>query len=81
MSGAFVDAINYLKPIIFLKNECISYYNNKYNIGIECKNLEHLINTINSKELQENYSHFISNIIKLKKEFQKNDFNLLWYQA
>lgn len=78
MSGAFVDAINYLKPIIFLKNECISYYNNIYNIGIECKNLEHLISKINSKELQKNYSHYISNIVKFKKEFQKNDFNMLW---
>jgi hypothetical protein len=78
ISGAFVDAINYLKPIIFLKNECISYYNDIYNIGIECKNLEHLIRTINSKELQKNYSLYITNIIKLKKEFQKNDFNLLW---
>jgi len=81
ISGALIDAINYLKPIIFLKNECISYYNNKYNIGFEYENLDELIRNINSKKLIDNYSSFQLNLLKLKKEFQKNDFNLLWNQT
>jgi len=79
MSGALVDAINYLKPIIFLKNECISYYNNLYEIGIECKDLEDLLQKISSqKQLKMNYPILVENIEKLKNKFSQNDFNLLW---
>ena len=79
MSGALVDAINYLKPIIFLKNECISYYNNLYEIGIECKDLEDLLQKISSqKQLKMNYPILLENIEKLKNKFSQNDFNLLW---
>ena len=79
MSGALVDAINYLKPIIFLKNECISYYNNLYEIGIECKDLEDMLQKISSqKQLKMSYPILTENIEKLKNKFSQNDFNLLW---
>jgi hypothetical protein len=79
MSGALVDAINYLKPIIFLKNECISYYNNLYEIGIECKDLKDMLQKISSqKQLKMNYPILTENIEKLKNKFSQNDFNLLW---
>ena len=79
MSGALVDAINYLKPIIFLKNECISYYNNLYEIGIKCEDLEDMLQKINSQEkLKKEYPILLENMKKLKNKFSQNDFNLLW---
>ena len=79
VSGALYDAINYLKPIIFLRNSCISYYNDTYNIGIECESLEEMISIIDSKvELEKNHSIFSKNMEKLKLKLNNDDISLLW---
>lgn len=79
VSGALYDAINYLKPIIFLRNSCMSYYNDTYNIGIECENLEEMISIIDSKvELEKNHSIFSKNMEKLKLKLNNDDISLLW---
>ena len=80
VSGALYDAINYLKPIIFFKNSCLSYYNNIYNIGIECENLEEMISIIDSKvQLEDEYPIFLENLENLKLKLEKDDINLLWH--
>lgn len=41
-SGSLFEAFAYVKPIIFLSNSCVSFFNSIGNIGYECKDLENL---------------------------------------
>lgn len=70
-SGALFESFGYVKPIIFLSNSCVSYYNSIENIGYECKDLDDLISkmefSINNYKQTEREIYLIrSNIIKLR---------------
>lgn len=65
-SASIIEAISYGKPIIHLKNDCISYFNDELKIGYEETNIESITKRILS--ISKNYSSELSN----KKFFQKN---------
>lgn len=70
-SGAFLDAINFEKPMIAIKNSYINYYFEKYgNIGYLCNSYEELrakvVDLINNFPEQE-YKEQVRNIQKIKK--------------
>lgn len=80
-SGAFIDAINYEKPIIAISNDYIKYYFEKYgNIGYLCNSYEEfeskILDIINNYSITE-YREQVSNIIKIKQ--QENIENIVKY--
>lgn len=65
-SGSVIEAISYGKPIIHLKNDCISHFNKNQEIGYEVRDLDEMANRI--KIITQNYSSEIEN----RKVFLKN---------
>lgn len=72
-SGAIFDAIKYLKPIVYIKND---YFDNILkdagNIGYRCENEEDFINTIKKiSQLKDNnvYSLQVMNLKRLQSKF------------
>lgn len=81
-SGAVLDAIIYLKPIIYIKNDYFDgLFENAGNVGYRCENEESFIKTI--KEIDENpnitcYKEQVINLKKLQSKFSiKNIENQL----
>ena len=68
-SASIIEAITYSKPIIHLKNDCISHFNKDNNIGFECKNLEEFKNKM--VDIINNYDVFKEVISKQKLELLK----------
>jgi len=60
-SGALFEAFAYVKPIIFLSNPCVNYYNGIENIGYECKDLDEVITKM---------EYFINNYNKIEPELE-----------
>lgn len=71
-SGAFIDSINFEKPVIAIKNNYIEYYFNKYgDIGYLCNSYNELKETVFDIIKNNNidkYNIQIQNIQKIKKE-------------
>lgn len=77
-SGAFIDAINFEKPIIALQTDYIQYYFNKYgNIGYLCNSYEELeetlLNILTNPSVEE-YKLQQQNIKQIK--LQENIYNI-----
>lgn len=54
-SGSIYEALSYRKPVIFLENDCVDYYNNlNGRIGIRCKSTSEVASLI--IKLSEDYS-------------------------
>ncbi len=72
-SGALFETFAYVKPIIFLSNMCVNYYNSIRNIGYECSDLDSVIEKMeflinNYAEAGEELSHIKNNILALRSE-------------
>ena len=70
-SGALFEAFAYVKPIIFLSNSCVNYFNSIVNIGYECKDLDEVTTKMeffinNFKQTNHELDIIRSNIIKLR---------------
>ena len=70
------EALRYQKPIIHIKNPCVSVYNSKNSeIGIECNNIDNmslqiknLVNDLDKTIVL--YSKFIKNIDLLRNKYK-----------
>lgn len=70
------EALRYQKPIIHIKNPCVSFYNRKNSeIGIECNNIDNmslqiknLVNDLDKTIVL--YSKFIKNIDLLRNKYK-----------
>jgi len=75
-SGAFWDAISYVKPIIALKNDYFEYYFKKFgNIGYlfdSYEELESKVISILSNPQQEQYNEQVQNLINARKLLNTN---------
>ena len=73
------EAIRYQKPILHIKNPCVSYYNNKnLPIGIECNDVNQMSKKIqylveNLETTQNLYQSFIKNISVLRKRYSNKN--------
>ena len=73
------EAIRYQKPILHIKNSCVSYYNNKdLPIGIECNNVNQMSKKIqylveNLETTRKLYQSFIKNISVLRKRYSNKN--------
>ena len=70
-SGSLFEAFAYVKPIIFLSNPCVGYYNSIGNIGYECKDLDDLTAKMeffinNYKQTEHELELIRSNILTLR---------------
>ena len=80
-SGAFLDAINFEKPMIAIKNDYMNYYFEKYgNLGYLCDSYEelkdriiYLINNFPAKE----YLEQVKNIQQIKKNESINKISMI----
>ncbi len=70
-SASIFEAMSYLKPIIYLSNECISYYDKSdFKIGYDCKSID---------EFADKMAYLIDNYSKVGNElstFKNNLYNL-----
>lgn len=75
-SGAFMDAVNFEKPIIAIKNDFFEYYFNKYgNIGYLCDSIDDMVEIILqivNKPPKDEYIIQQKNIKILKREIDIN---------
>lgn len=77
-SGALLDAINYKKPIIALKNSLFNYYFKSFGeMGILCENIEEMQEVIEENSaIRKNYNRYLENMEKAKTELGKADIIL-----
>ena len=68
-SGSLFEAFAYCKPIIFLSNNCFSYFNKICRIGYECEGINDVI-----LQMEELINHFDVNLIT---EFNKIKGNII----
>ncbi|MBC7428128.1 MAG: hypothetical protein H7336_05925 [Bacteriovorax sp.] len=83
-SGSIYEALSYRKPIIYLDNECINFYNVEAGvIGINCENTKEIAETIlklsdNFEESRIMINAFIQNIDLVREKVRiENNFRLL----
>ena len=87
-SASIIEAISYCKPILHLKNDCISHFNQKEKIGYQSNNIdlfveqmERIINNYGEEKIK--LKKFQSNIIKLQKsisvESNLKEFQSIFY--
>lgn len=76
-SGIFQDAIMYKKPILALNSNYLTYYNDKYNIGIVCNTIDELIMRLYNLPSGEEYNQYVNNYYELEKDLRLKNKNEL----
>lgn len=82
-SGALFETFAYVKPVLFLSNPCIGYFNSIGNFGYECKDLDELIEKmkyfiINYKQIDHELDIIRNNIINFRDRIDiRNEANKL----
>ncbi len=78
-SGAFFDAVHYIKPIIAIRSPFYEHYFNKYgNIGYLCdsmQDMQFLIEKLITERPQEEYNEQCLSILKMKKELSVDNIS------
>ena len=69
-SGAFFDAIAYLKPMVFLNNHCFDHYYEQYKFGYKCQNINGMLLTLDT--VIENHDQNYKGLLKEIKRMQND---------
>ena len=78
-SGSFLDALSYIKPVIYLRNPYIEYYAEQMgDIGYQCSNYDDIRDTISSileRFPEEKYKIQCNNILNNRKIFMPENLS------